>query len=113
MRDMNRSTRAGSTRRSSKKISALHRRRVAVAAAIVLAPVSGYFGESAHAASATWSATPGDANWIPSPSTDTNWSTGAGLYPGSTTVTTNSDTATLSNNEVTAGNATIALGSNL
>ena len=45
------------------------------------------------AASATWSATPTDSNWV-TDNTETNWSTGVGTFPGSTSSTTNTDTAT-------------------
>lgn len=48
---------------------------------------------SMRAASGTWSATPTDANWVP---TGTNWSNGATLFPGATSGTTNADIATFS-----------------
>ena len=52
------------------------------------------FDHSANAASATWNATPTSDEWVITNGTDNNWSTGVGTYPGSTSGTTNTDTAT-------------------
>jgi autotransporter-associated beta strand protein len=43
--------------------------------------------------SATWSASPTNGNWVPG-ALETNWSTGAGNFPGATSGLTNADTAT-------------------
>ncbi|MFZ4777764.1 MAG: beta strand repeat-containing protein, partial [Terrimicrobiaceae bacterium] len=56
-----------------------------------LAVLAFAFTPAAHAANGTWSATPTDANWVP---TGTNWSNGATLFPGAISGTTNTDVAT-------------------
>ena len=85
-----------------------------VAAAAILAAGTLLHGRVASAASATWSATPGDANWIPSPSTDTNWSTGPGLFPGSTSALNNQDIGTFNTNStlktIAINSATLDIG---
>src|SRR6266404_4613444 len=64
----------------------------------------------AQAASANWSSTPTNANWITGGS-DNNWSTGVGTFPGSTSGTTNGDTATFTGPSaelaITINNATL------
>ncbi len=52
-----------------------------------------FLPQFARAASATWSATPTDGNWV-TDGTETNWSTGLGTFPGATAGLTNPDTAT-------------------
>ena len=64
--------------------------RIACLAVLTLAFA---FTPAARAANGTWSATPGDANWIPTTG-DTNWSNGLNLYPGATSLFTNTDVAT-------------------
>ena len=56
--------------------------------------------QSAHAASATWSATPTDGNWV-TDNTETNWSTGPNTYPGAIGTTTNADIATFLTSSIT------------
>ena len=53
---------------------------------------------------ASWSATPTNGNWVPGGG-ETNWSTGAGNFPGATSGTTNTDTATF----LTSGTTTISI----
>ncbi|MGQ0761487.1 MAG: autotransporter-associated beta strand repeat-containing protein [Acidobacteriota bacterium] len=64
----------------------------AIWSVIVLSIVGTAFFLS-QAANATWSATPTTADWVPGGG-DTNWSTGAGTFPGATAGLTNADTAT-------------------
>jgi fibronectin-binding autotransporter adhesin len=54
----------------------------------------------ANGGSAIWSSTPDTGAWIPA-SSKTNWSTGQGLYPGSTTGITNTDIATFTSSNKT------------
>jgi len=46
-----------------------------------------------QASSATWSSSPTSTNWVAG-GAENNWSTGVGTFPGATSGTTNSDTAT-------------------
>lgn len=79
------------------------------AAAVALAGGLAFGGiRAARADNATWNPNAVDGNWIPS--TQSNWITGTGTYPGSTTGTTNTDTASF--NSASTYTA-IDLGSNL
>ena len=84
---------------------------VAVLAIVLSQPV--------HAASATWSATPDNGNWVPGAGV-TNWSSGAGNFPGATAGTTNTDIATFLTSSITTINLnsvinvrSITFGSNI
>jgi len=59
-----------------------------LAASILLA-----FSDRGLAASASWLAAPSNGNWEPT-ALQTNWSTGAGTFPGATSATSNTDIAT-------------------
>lgn len=58
---------------------------------------------STHAASATWNLNPTNGNWIPG-SSDINWSSGAGAFPGSATLLNSTDVATFGSSSVTTIN---------
>lgn len=58
---------------------------------------------SLHAASGIWQNTPTNANWVTAPG-ETNWNNGANLFPGSTSVVNNPDTATFLASGTTAIN---------
>lgn len=67
--------------------------RLRAAIAVVVPGLLTIGATHAGAASASWNASATDGNWVTTAS-ENNWSTGAGTYPGSTTNTTDSDTAT-------------------
>ncbi|MBC7784776.1 MAG: autotransporter-associated beta strand repeat-containing protein [Burkholderiales bacterium] len=85
-------------------------RRTALQTAV--AAVLGLAATHASAASATWLAAPTDGDWIPA---GTNWSTGAGLFPGATTGLTNLDIATFNTGSafttIAINSATLNFGS--
>lgn len=72
---------------------------ILIALTLLLAPKAG-----ADGGSATWLPTPTTGNWIPDNGNNPNWTTGNNKFPGSTSVLTNTDTATfLTSNTTTIG----------
>lgn len=76
--------------------SMMHRSKGTLALVAAMAAMSLWSARPAQAAPATWNATPTDGNWVASGG-ENNWSTGVNTYPGSTSVLTNTDTATFNN----------------
>ncbi len=110
---------ASGLRTKKSNLKSVNQNRILVGSGLTAAVVAVLsLGQSAQAASATWSATATNGNWEATTG-ETNWGTGAATFPGATGTLTNTDTATFSTTASTftsiAVNATSsnALGLNI
>lgn len=81
--------------------TSVHRRIDAFLIVITIAILVLLVKSSAHAGSGTWLSAPDTSDWVPA-SGKKNWDNGPSLFPGSTTGTTNGDTATFLTSNITS-----------
>jgi autotransporter-associated beta strand protein len=80
---------------------------LAAVSAFVFASIYFVLTPPLRAASASWNTSPTNGNWVTT--IENNWTTGVGTFPGSTTGTTNGDSATFGGSNIT----TITLNSSV